>query len=287
MKMPRPPSLGRGFILIYVAAILVFVTVLVLHSSQEVRRAAQVSVRMQEYAAAGERLSAAAILLKARLGLQWTQANVAQRNLTLFIDPPAGTVEIDGVTISVSLEDADLRPDANLFTADDWARLLNAYGMSDEESRRLAENINALRLQVGGFQDIADLTGMPELPSNLLQGFTARGGERYPGLAELLSVAGGSRRLHVANSPLVLFAALNAPPEQISRLREIRRSRQATLADAKLIFGADTLRVCYDGNPERLRARLEIDGVPLRLEFELSLRNGQPVFTTPRSSNAA
>jgi len=277
---------NRGFILIYVAAILVFLTVLVLHSSREVRGAAQVSARLQENGAARDRLSAAGTLLQARLALLWVQAESARRNLSLFIDQPAAEIDIDGVNISALFQDADLLPDANLLSAAEWTRLLGAYGMAEARSQRLAERIDALRQASGGFESITDLAGTPDLPLNLLQGFEVSG-ERYPALADLLVAGGGGRRLHIADAPLALFLAFGATPEQAGRLQEIRRQRQPTLADARLIFGGELLKIIYAGNPGKLRARLEVGGIPLRLEFEVSVSNGQLTITPPRILAAA
>jgi len=273
---------GGGFILIYVAAILVFLTVLVLHSSREVRSAAQVSARLQEHDAAGERLLAAGSLLQARLALLWAQAEPARRNLSLFVDQPLGAIDIDGVSISATVQDADLQPDANQLSTADWARLLGAYGMADADSQALAERIDALRQQSGKFESIFDLAAIANLPLSLLQGYLASAGESYPALVDLLTAGGASRRLHIVDSPLALFVAFNATPEQVGRLREIRRQRQPTLADARLIFGGELLKMIYAGSPKRLRIRLEISGIPLRLEFEVSTRNGQLMVTPPR-----
>lgn len=276
-----------GFILIYVAAILIFLTVLVLHSSREVRSDAQVSARLQEHSAGRDRLIASATLLQARLALLWVQAEPAQRNLSLFTDQLVGPIEIDGVNISIAFQDAGLQPDANQLTIAEWARLLVAYGMAEAESQRLAEHLDAIRQQSGGFENIVDLADTPNLPLNLLQGFETPGGGRYPALVDLLTVGGASRRLQIADSPLPLFIAFNATREQIGRLEELRRQRQPTLADARLIFDGELLQMMYAGSPEKLRARLEIAGIPLRLEFEVSARNNQLVVTPPRISTAA
>jgi len=278
---------GGGFILIYVAAILVFLTALVLHSSREVRSDAQVSARLQEYTAGRDRLIAAATLLQARLTLIWAQAESGERNMSLFTDQPVGALEIDGVEISTIFQDADLRPDANQLTLAEWVRLLGAYGMGDADSQRLAERIVASRQEAGGYQSISDLADLPNLPLKLLEGFEAASGERYPPLADLLTVGGASRRLHVVNSPLPLFLAFSATREQLDRLQEIRASREPTLADARLIFGAEMLILLYAGKPEKLRARLEIAGTPLRLEFDVSISNGQLALTPPRLSITA
>ncbi|MFA6310296.1 MAG: hypothetical protein WCV99_01260 [Sterolibacterium sp.] len=278
----RTSGSSRGFILIYVAAILVFLTALVFHSSRAVRGDAQVSARLQEQIAGRERLLASATLLQARLAALWAQAAPAERSMSLFIDRPVDGIQIDGVDIAVSFLDADLQPDANQLSAAEWARLLGAYGMAEAESQRLAETIEALRKRSGDFESVLDLASVPNLPLSLLQGFEGPGGENYPALADLLTTAGGSRRLHLANSPLALFAAFNATPEQIARLREIRRSREPSLADGQLIFGNDLPNIFYAGKPERLRARLEISGIPIRVEFAVSSRNGQLVLTQPR-----
>lgn len=276
------PRKSGGFILIYVAAILIFLTVLVLHSSREVRGGAQVSARLQEHSAGRERLIAAATLLQARLTLLWTRAEPAQRDLSWLIGQSIDVIEIDGVNISVAFQDADLRVDANQLTVAEWARLLGAYGMVEAESQHLAERIDARRRQSGGFESIDDLAETPNLPPSLLQGVETSGGERYPALVDLLTAGGASRRLHIADSPLPLFIAFGATQEQIGRLQEIRRLREPTLADAQLIFGSESTKIFYAGKPEKLRAQLDIAGVPLRLEFDVSARNGQLVVAAPR-----
>ena len=287
--MNSPVNSGRssGFILIYVAAILIFLTVLVLHSSREIRSDAQVSARLQEYSLGRDRLVAAASLLQARLALLWARAEIAQRNLTLFTDQPLDGIDVDGVTISFNFEDADLRPDANQLKVTDWERLLRAYGMAEAEAQGEAQRIDELRQQSGGFENMIDLANVPNLPLKLEQGFETSDGERYPALEDLMTVGGASRRLHVADSPLPLFTAFGATPEQVGRLQEVRRQRQPTLADARLIFGVDLAKLVYDGKPQKLRARLEIAGIPMRLEFEVSVSNGQLAVTAPRMSTTA
>lgn len=282
MNTLRLKSRSAGFILIYVAAILIFLTVLVLHSSREVRGEAQVAARLQEYISTRDRLPSAGALLQARLLLLWAKADLGQRNLSLFVDQPVGMLEVDGVEISRTFIDADLQPDANQLTAEEWGRLLVAYGMAEGDAKSLAEQIDAMRQKTGGFESIADLASTQNLPLSLVQGYTTTDGETYPALADLLTVGGGSRRLHLANSPAPLLRTFNATQEQVDRLLEIRRSREPTMADVPLIFGSDPLKVFYTGKPEKLRVRLEIAGVPLRLEFELSVRNSQLVFTLPR-----
>lgn len=273
---------SSGFILIYVAAILIFLTALVLHSSREVRGDAQVSARLQEHVAARARLIAATTLLQARLALLWAQAEPARRNMSLFLDQPGEAIEIDAASITVTLQDADLQPDANQLSIAEWARLLGAYGMAEAGAERLAQRIDALRQQAGGFQSIVDLAAIPDLPGNLAHGFEAADGAHYPALVELLTIGGAKRRLHLADSPLALFVTFNATREQVGRLQQIRGSRQPTLADARQIFGAEFLKLVYEGKPQRLRARLEIAGVPLRFEFEVSSANGQLVLTALR-----
>ena len=289
MKDHRCPARrNAGFILIYVAAILIFLTGLVLHSSREVRGDAQVSARLQEQTAGRDRLLAAAALLRARLAYRWDQAAASERNMSLFFANPLDRIEIDGVPISLSIEDAELRPDVNLLGAVQWARLLGAYGMAGKEAERQAAVIDSLRQKSGGFESIVDLAEYPNMPSSLVRGFDAPGGEHYPALVDLLTASGASQRLQVANSPLPLFISLlNASPEQLGRLQEIRRLRPATLADAQLIFGSEALKICYEGEPVKLRARLEIDQIPLRLEIEMSARNGQLVVSPPRILSAA
>ena len=275
----RPPRRSGGFVLIYVAAILIFLTGLVLHNSRDTRAASQVSARLQEQLAARDRLMAAAMLFRARLEYRWSQVAATERRLTLFSDGPLDALDIDGVPVGVAIQDADIRPDANGLETEEWIRLLGVYGVARPDAERLMQDIQTL----GDVESIYALAVNPRIPAKLIRGFEDANGDSYPALVDILTLGGGSKRLHVEKSPLPLFVALlNASPDQLARFKEARRTRRVTLADATLIFGSDALKLCYEGSPAKLRAYLRIAGVPLRIEIEISVSQGRLIVSAPR-----
>jgi len=283
MRRPAPaPPRDAGFVLIYVAAILVFLTSLVMQASHDTRNLAQLSARLQEQAVARQRLQVGAALLRARSDYLWRQAQPSERQLALFSSAALAPLLIDGVAVATSLTDADLRPDVNHLGLEEWQRLLGVYGLDEAQAAKLAASIDAARQRSGGFASIADVADLPGLPSTLLRGFDGGAGEAYPALVDLLTAGGASKRVQVRNSPLPLFAALlRASPAQMARFQEMRRTRSVTVDDAVEVFGAEVRPVCYDGAPERLRVRLTMDTVPLALEFELSVKQGQLQMPPP------
>lgn len=277
-------SAGRrnaGFVLIYVAAILVFLTTLVLQSTHTSRRLAALSARLQEQTLARERLRAGAMLLRARIEYALAQAQPAQRNAELLSTVASGGLVIDGSPIVVTLADADLRPDANQLTQDEWRRLLVAYGMDTTQAEKQAQRIEAARSAAGNFASVDDLADLPGMPARLLHG-DSEAPSTFPPLAQLLSSEGG-KRVHVQESPLPLFAALfDATPAQLGRLEQLRHTRTLSVDDALELFGSAAQALCYAGAPEKLRATLGVDGVPLRLEIPISLQRGQLVMLAGR-----
>lgn len=257
------PAAQTGFVFVYALAIVVFLTGVVLEGSRWLRHEAGLATRHTERLAAEARLDAAAAWLKARLEIVWSQKVLEHPDLPNLAALQPAFFELDALRINLAVEDADLRPDANLLMEAEWIRLFEAYGVTAETAQMFARQVLALRTAAGGegFRQIEELTDSPWLPTAMVLGVERAGGEWLPPVGRLLSVGGKNRKLHIAHSALPLFAIfLEATSAQLSQLRDIRTQREATLADAQTLFGASGRERCYAGLPQRLRFRLSAVG---------------------------
>lgn len=242
-----------GYVAVYVIAIVMLMTGVVIEGTRVAREKAALARQSFERIAATTRTQAAQQLLKARLETHWSQGYLAQPNLLRLAELQTATLVIDDATLQVAAEDADLRPDANQLSPEEWRRLLLAYGVAQDEASELTQRLLRLKATTGGkFASVADFADFPFLPVAAVDGTVT-----LPPWRELLAIGQGSKRLHLRDAPLPLFAALlGAGPEQLERWRDIRTSRTPTLADAELIFGPEARRVCYEGEMQQLRLRI-------------------------------
>lgn len=262
MRMRLPRRRERGFVAVFVAAMILLLTGIVLEGTRNFRGKARQTAMLTERLAGDVRAVAAARWLKSRIEAQWASGFLERPDLTLLAQLQPSLIAIDDAPVQVRAEDADIKPDANLFDADEWERLLVAYRMPVADARAAARRLLAKRNAAPGgkFASIQEIIDDPGLPEALHAGVESDAGAWVPPLAELLSIGSEGKRLHVANAPLVLFAVLfQAPPEQIARLNSIRNQRQARVEDAVLIFGGSAQQGCYEGNPQRLRFVLEVE----------------------------
>lgn len=281
---PRTPE--KGFVLIYVAAILLLLVGLVMVGAREIRKEGRLSAALQDQLVARNTLLAAATLVKARMEMLHVPQSESANDLLGLASRATEGVMRDHADLTVSFEDADLRPDANGLTVEEWARLLGAYGMVEPYATDMARRLEQTRRDQGGFESALDIEGDYRLPRLLRLGDESD--NQYPPLARLLSVSGGGKRLHVDYSPLPLFVSLlGATSEQIERLRDARKSRRLKVADAELIFGGSARAVCNDGEPTRMRVRLAALRAPVVAEFEFSVVQGRLRTGTSRVQNAS
>lgn len=260
--VPAPPGLPhlpasprqRGYIAVYVIAILVLLSGSLVESMRVTREQTAIARQAAQRSVALVRTQAARQWLKARFEAQWSLGLLEHPSLRLLAELQAPTLTIDGALLSVTAEDANARPDANLLDTGEWQSLLRLYAVPEEQVAELAQRmIDARQDQPGGrFASVDDFGFSPWLPPAAVEGSDA-----LPPLRELLAVRHGTKRLHVQYSPLPLFAALlHATPEQTGRWNDIRRARIATVADAELIFGAEARKYCIDGEIQALRIRV-------------------------------
>lgn len=249
-----------GYIAVYVIAIVLLLTGVVIEGTRMVREKAALARQSSTRVAALTRTHAAQQWFKAGLEATWSLGFLERPSLQLLAERQPRMFAIDNAILQVAWEDADLRPDANELTEDEWRRLLLAYRevQPDRDVQPGAPDLARHLLQLkqsqanGKFNSVADFGHSPFLPASAVEG-----GAALPPLRELLAVGNASKRLHVQYSPLPLFAAiLAASPEQLAQWQDIRRGRIATVADAELVFGPTARQYCYEGEMQHLRLRI-------------------------------
>lgn len=186
----RPPRArqARGFILIYVAGILLFLSATVMGMAVALRLDTQVLLRQKENLQSEYRLEA---------GLQYTLAQLAKAtaiDATATIDQREKErlggwkingglyqAEIGGATVTFLLEDAGGAVDLNTLSEAEWKRYFTALGLgSPEEAALWAQRILEAKALAGqsnggkGFTSIDDVLALDSLPAAVRYG---RGGD--------------------------------------------------------------------------------------------------------------
>jgi hypothetical protein len=262
---------------VYVIGIVLLMAGVVIEGTRNAREKAALARQSAERMAANTRVDAGRQLLKARLQAHWSLGYLAEPRLLRLAELQTATLAIDDTTLRITAEDAELRPDANLLVGEEWLRLLLAYGVAPDTAGELAQRLLQLKRRLGKFQHVTDFTDSPFLPASATEGTTT-----LPPWRELFSIGTNSKRLHLRDAPLPLYAAmLGAGPEQLGRWRDIRSSRQPTLADAELIFGADARNVCYEGEMQMLRLRVTAGVVGDERDLLARIDKGKLVVDTP------
>jgi len=268
----------RGFVLVYVAAIVVFLTGLLTYGVGEQRAQLRIVAALSEHESTKLRLDAGTTWLAAHLAVVWsTPPANTQANLPWLAAVQPAQVVIDGQPLIVSSEDADLRPDINALSEAEWQRLLQEYGIAAEPAGVYAKMIYASRQAAGeeGFSRVDQVMHDPRLPQTLATGYADNPLGPVPPLEQLLSVGSKRKRLHVQYSHLALFAMMQGSPSQLKALQAARKSRQLSVADAELIFGSPARRIVYADAPGMLRFRLLVSGVPLEQAVLAWVEKGQ------------
>lgn len=272
-----------GYIAVYVIAIVLLLTGVVIEGTRMVREKAALARQSSIRVAALTRTHAAQQWFKAGLEATWSLGLLERPSLQLLAELQPRTFAIDNVSLLVAWEDADLKPDANEFTEAEWRRLLLAYqevqpDMAVQPDKPdLAKYLLQLKQSQanGKFNSVADFGDSPFLPPSAVEGNAA-----LPPLRKLLAVGNATKRLHVQYSPLPLFAAiLAAGPEQLAQWQSIRNSRIATVADAELVFGPAARQHCYEGEMQHLRLRITAGIAGDERELLARQTNGRLIVT--------
>lgn len=266
MKPSESPQ--RGYVLIFVAGVLLFISVLVLGMASALRLDAQLTLREKEQLQSEYVLRGGLQYLLAQMGVTRhaeqmggaLDARVKEELGLWRIDGGPYSVALRGGTVLIRLDDAGLLPDANQLSDKEWERLLVALGGSPGRAKMWVQRIlqekeaAAKRTGKGGFASIQEVLGIAEIPLEMRYGK----GEEAPGLKDLLSVGTELKQLEVNRSPLILFQALlEAKGEDLQKFEAARRERRLTLAEAQKYLGGIGA-VVYEGQSRLLRAQISL-----------------------------
>lgn len=245
--MKRDAQRARGYVLIFVAGILLFVSVIVLGAATSLRLDAQLTLREKEQTQTEYLL---------RGGLQYL---LAQLETARVVDQMGGAVDagskeemglwrfpggphvvrLKAGSVRIDVDDAGWLPDANQLTEKEWQRLFTLLSASADNAarwtRRVLEerDLAAARSGSAGFASIDEILAIADIPPAIRYGHDAA-----PGLRDLLVVGSQLKRLEVNRTPPLLFRVLlDSKAEDVERLTNARRDRKLTVAEAGQLLG--------------------------------------------------
>ncbi len=144
-----------------------------------------------------------------------------------------------------------------------WPQALPTPAAAQALARKimvLRERLSGLRGGQPGFTSLQELLQWPGLPAALAQGDGTRG---LPGLAALVLVGNGSKRVHLERTPLPVIKALgnNVTDEQLQRLAALRRAGPISAEQAQPWLQATGLTAYPPGTATTaVQARLRVAG---------------------------
>ncbi|MCL2829510.1 MAG: hypothetical protein FWD77_02080 [Betaproteobacteria bacterium] len=278
-SFPRPkcPSLSEGgYILIYMSAILLFMTTTVWAMAVSLRLEAQTLVRQKDNLQVRYTLEGAMQFAQQQFELHRAAKNypeLAERFWLPVADEHLVNLRLGVVRVRV--EEAGLLPDANMLSRDEWIKLFQAMGGADEGQAALWASAieDAKKLtRDGKFATISELLTINAIPRAIRYGAedAAEGGEggsggksgnSAAGLKDLLSVGSGAKMLEANRSPLLLFGVLipNADESKLRQLDEARQKKTLTATNIQEIFGHAAQPFVYAGDSPWLRLILRMD----------------------------
>lgn len=242
---------ARGYVLIFVAGILLLVTVIVLGAATSLRLDAQLTLREKEQTQNETLL---------RGGLQYLLAQLAT---TRAVDQMGGAVDasdkgemglwrvpggpyvvrLKAGSVRIDIDDAGWLPDANQLTDKEWQRLFVLLSASADNAARWTRRVLderglvAARSGRSGFASIDELLAIADIPPAIRFG-QGSNREAVPGLRDLLVVGSRLKQLEVNRTPPLLFRVLlEVKAEDVERLANARRDRKLTVAEAGQILG--------------------------------------------------
>lgn len=286
-----------GYVLIFVAGVLLFISVVVLGMAHSLRLDAQLTrhetqrLRHEYLLRSGLQYLVAQLRLHAAVTQAGAAIDVKERESLRLWLPDQGPYEVTlkAGGVRVFLEDAGTLPDANQLTLIEWERLLGALaGGNGGRARAWAQRVIEIKADLAarrggsGFETLDDLLAIAELPEEVRFG---KAGQPASGLQHLLNVGTGLKQLEVHRSPLLLFRVLtDATPEQLQQVEQARLARRMSLAEANRILGQSKVTL-FEGASPVLRARIvrpESGGAGIELIALLRLQNGVPALISQR-----
>lgn len=313
----RARTAEQGYVLMFVLAVLVLVSVLVLGVASTLRLDAALARHQRdgtlaEFAARGALdFTAAQLLLteaieRAQPPIPGTQPPAPDPRRWRLGGGPY-QIDVGELPVRVWLADAALRPDANLLLPDEWERLLRlVFNYEKPQAEAAARRITQARTQLSAQRGLKGFGSMHELMVTAgLDRDTVYGtGGDSPALAQLLSLGTGQKRLEANLAPLPLVQAMaDAPAAAVRRLADLRAEyakatppKRLTAEEAASIVGRAP-DMFFVGPSEQIDVRLAVQppgqsGPPWRYQallrkgpggYAVESRGADATLTQPRS----
>lgn len=261
-------SSGRGFILIYVIGILVFLELVGLGVAYALRVNAQQVVNDKEGVQTELILEsamqfAAAQAIKARLAepmIATMPKEEAAKVVLWKMGMGPYLANIHGRDVQIHLEDGGDLPDINALTKEDIQRIFRALGAREDESATLAEALVKAREIVGrvrgasGFATMDQVLELEFLPARYKFGGVPEDGgkaEAMPGLFQLVTVGTGMRSVSLNTAPLPVIGALCSA--DVAKLEKFAAARATAMAAQKKMTVAEAAQILGDVANQVLR----------------------------------
>lgn len=272
----------RGFILIYVIGILVFLELVGLGVAYALRVNAQQVVNdkegVQNELILGSAMQfAAAQAIKARLTepmLVGMPKEEAAKVVLWKMGMGPYLANIHGRDVEIYLDDAGDLPDINALTKEDIQRIFRALGAREDESASYAEALVKARDIIGkargtsGFSTIEQMLELEFLPARYkFGGVSEQGGtaeQPMLGLIQLVTVGTGLRSVSLNSAPLPVIGALcNVDAAKLekfatARANAVAAQKKLTLPEAAQILGEIANQVLRDSATSIYRIRVRM-----------------------------
>ncbi|MBS4099354.1 MAG: hypothetical protein KGZ83_21285 [Sulfuricella sp.] len=279
----RKTSAQRGFILIYVIGILVFLELVGLGVAYALRVNAQQVINdkegVQNEMILGSALQfAAAQAIKTRLAEPMVATLPKEESAKLVLwkmGMGPYLANIHGRDVEIYVEDGGDLPDINALTKEDIQRIFRALGAREDEAATLADTLVKAREIIGRARDANGFATMEQLleleflpPRYKFGGASEESGkpEAMPGLIQLVTVGTGMRSVSLNTAPLAVIGALcNADAAKMEKFATARAAAAAalppkklTLAEAAQILGEIANQVLRDSATTLYRFRVRM-----------------------------
>lgn len=237
----------RGYVLIFVIGVVFVLSVMVLGLSSVTRIdagsvAAKKKLLQSEYLLKGAVQRVAWGLESGQLPMDLLPGPQAKEPFELdnYLRRPL-TMQLEGQSLRVQIDDATTLIDPNRLTRDMWIRLGFVLGLDASASEHLGDEVERARAAHGAissaplFRDFHDLSVVNGLSRALI--FGTRGGA-HPALLDLLVFGKVDDRLDLNYSPLSLYKVVHNTSEgQLRALAAWRTQRWLTPQDEQRLLG--------------------------------------------------
>ncbi len=271
----------RGYILIYVIGILIFLGMTALGVAYVLRINAQQVVNEKE-ALQNEYILQSAVqytfaqLIKGKSPLAAAAVRAmapgdAARIVMWKMGGGPYSTEIQGKQVEVAVEDAGDLPDLNALTNEELQRIFRALGAPEEAAVAYVDEIAKAKIRAArerggtGFVSLDQVLNLDAIPERYRYGAKPdaeaeqNAAPPQPGLAQLVTVGTGLRMVNLNKAPLQIIAALvGADAGQLEKFAAARKTQPLTLADAVAILGESARKSLQEGASTLYRIRVKL-----------------------------